>query len=69
MVDLVGGKMLALVLAAAQVKTSTNDWDNPVLWIIIAVVIAAVIFVGYILIRRPFSRHEEESPRGGGVPK
>jgi flagellar basal body-associated protein FliL len=61
--------MLAFLLAAAHVKTSSNDWDNPVLWIILAVVIAAVILVGYIVIRRAFSRHETESSHGGGVPE
>jgi hypothetical protein len=60
--------MLALLLGAAQVKSSTNDWDNPLLWIIIAVIIAAAIIVGWILIRRPFSRGEKQGSQGGAVP-
>lgn len=45
----------SFVLVTVQARSTSDDWSNPLFWIVIAVVLALIIVGGYLLIRRPWS--------------
>jgi len=52
------------LLLVAHVSTPSDNWGNPVLWIVTAVILGVLLIAGFVLVRRPSRREVGRRPAG-----